>query len=129
VTEPVWIRRDLLVVIHERLLAEHGGAPGIRDEGLLESALARPRQILAYQKADLAELAAAYTGGILRNHPFIDGNKRTGFMAAYVFLARSGMFLRAPEHDAAAIVLELAAARVDEAAFADWLRTNCRKRK
>jgi death on curing protein len=129
VTEAVWIRRDLLVVIHERLLAEHGGAPGIRDEGLLESALARPRQILAYQKADLAELAAAYTGGILRNHPFIDGNKRTGFMAAYVFLARNGMFLRAPEHDAAAIVLELAAGRVDEAAFADWLRTNCRKRK
>lgn len=128
-TEPLWIRRDLLVVIHERLLAEHGGAPGIRDAGLLESALARPRQILAYQKADLAELAAAYTGGILRNHPFVDGNKRTGFMAAYVFLSRNGLFLRAPESDAATIVLELAARRLGEAAFADWLRRNCRRRK
>ncbi len=127
--EPIWIRRDLLVVIHERLLAEHGGAPGIRDHGLLESALARPQQIFAYQKADLAELAAAYANGILRNHPFVDGNKRTGFMAAYLFLARNGLFLGVAECDVVNIVLDLAGSRISEEAFADWLRQNGRRRK
>ncbi len=95
--EPIWIRQDVIVSIHERLLADHGGPPGIRDWGLLESALARPRQILAYGEPDLADLAAAYAAGIVRNHPFVDGNKRSGFMAAYVFLACNGLELNATE--------------------------------
>ncbi len=125
--EPVWILRQVVESLHESLLVEHGGAAGLRDEGLLESALARPRQIFAYAEPDLAELAAAYAAGIVRNHPFVDGNKRTGFMTAYIFLARNGLRLTAPEAEAAQAVLELAAGTIDETGFTAWLRDNLRK--
>jgi len=120
--EPVWVARDLVLVLHERLLAEHGGAPGLRDQGLLDSALARPRQLLAYGAPDLCALAGAYAAGLVRNHPFVDGNKRIAFMTAYVFLARNGRRLRAPEAEATATVIGLAAGEIDETAFAAWLR-------
>lgn len=124
--EPVWIERRVIIAIHERLLAEHGGPSGLRDEGTLESALARPRHLFAYQKCDLSQLAAAYCTGIVRGHPFVDGNKRTGFMAGYVFLVRNGMRLNASEADAARVVLDLASGSIDEPAFATWLRAKTR---
>jgi len=121
---PVWVARELVLVLHDRLLAEHGGAPGLRDEGLLDSALARPRQLLAYGDPDICALAAAYAAGLVRNYPFVDGNKRIAFMTAYVFLARNGRRVLAPEAEATAMVIGLAAGEIDEAAFAVWLRSN-----
>jgi death-on-curing protein len=120
--EPVWVARALAHVLHEQLLAEHGGAPGRSNEGLLDSTLARPRQIRAYGNPDLCALAAAYAYGLVQNHPFVDGNKRVAFMVAYVFLARNGRRLVAPEADATAMVMALAAGQTDEKAFAAWLR-------
>ena len=123
-SEPAWVARELVLVLHDRLLAEHGGAPSLRGEGPLDSALARPRQLLAYGDPDLCALAAAYAAGLVRNHPFIDGNKRIAFMSAYVFLARNGRRLIAPETEATTMMIGLAAGEIDEAPFAAWLRTN-----
>jgi death-on-curing protein len=122
--EPVWVEQRVVLAMHDRLLAEHGGPAGMRDEGLLESALARPRQLFAYSDPDLATLAAAYVAGIVRNHPFVDGNKRTGFMTGYVFLTRNGLQLIAPEAEATQAVLSLAAGKINEEAFAGWIRDN-----
>ncbi|MDJ0871982.1 MAG: type II toxin-antitoxin system death-on-curing family toxin [Gammaproteobacteria bacterium] len=123
-TKPVWIRKDVTIAIHERVLADHGGESGIRDRGLLESALARPQQIHSYDDPDLATLAAAYATGIIRNHPFIDGNKRVGFMVAYVFLSRNGVNLTATEVSATQAVMDLAAGQMTEEQFCQWLRDN-----
>jgi death-on-curing protein len=123
--EPVWLLDSVVLAMHERLLSEHGGASGIRDAALLDSALARPPQLLAYGDPDVFELAAAYAAGMVRNHPFVDGNKRTAFMCAYVFLARNGFQLTAPEVDAAQAVIDLAAGDLAEDAFAIWLRGAC----
>ena len=98
--EPVWLLREFIVAIHERLIAEYGGSPGLRDEGLLESALARPLHLFHYGNPSEVELAAAYAVGIAKNHAFIDGNKRTAFVAAAVFLSRNGLRLTAPEAEA-----------------------------
>jgi death-on-curing protein len=111
--------------MHGRLLAEHGGAPGIRDSSLLASALARPQNLLAYDDPDICDLAAAYTTGIMRNHPFVDGNKRTAFMAGYVFLASNDLKLTATEVDVVQVVTLLAAGEIGEAEYAAWLRENC----
>jgi death-on-curing protein len=100
----------------------------VRDSSLLESALARPKQILAYGEPDVFELAAAYASGIVRNHPFVDGNKRTGFISAFVFLACNGHKLIATEVAAAQAVVDLAAGHLEEAGFAEWLRGNCEPR-
>ena len=121
-SDPIWVRQDIAIAIHERVLADHGGESGIRDSGLLESALARPQQIHAYDDPDLATLAAAYAAGIIRNHPFLDGNKRVGFMVAYLFLACNGVTLTATEVSATRAVLDLAAGDMTEAQFAQWLR-------
>ena len=99
----------------------------MRDEGLLESALARPRQIFAYSNCDLLQLAAAYVTGIVRNHPFVDGNKRSGFMTGYVFLERNGFDFTASEADAAQAVLELAAGTIEETGFALFLRDHVKR--
>ncbi len=123
--DPVWLGEAVVLAMHGRLLAEHGGAQGLRDSSLLESALARPRQLLAYGEPDICELAAAYASGIVRNRPFVDGNKRTAFVAAYVFLASNGLRLVATEVDAAQVVTLLAADEIDETAFSAWLRNNC----
>lgn len=124
-TEPLWIEERDALVLHDRLLALHGGAAGIRDDALLKSALARPQQIYAYADSpDLIDLAAAYTVGIVRNHPFIDGNKRTGFVVGILFLELNGYRFSANEADAAQAVLALAAGTLDEASYAAFLRAN-----
>jgi len=121
VRRPVWLGDGLALVLHERLVADFGGLAGVRDRGLLESAMARPRQIVAYGRADIVELAAAYAAGIVRNHPFIDGNKRVGFMLAYVFLVRNGYRFTASEAEATRAVLDLASGALTEQAFTRWL--------
>ena len=121
----VRVAETVVLAMHGRLLAEHGGAPGVRDAAMLESALASPQQLLACSDPDLCELAAAYAAGIVRTDPFVDGNKRMGFMTALVFLARNGMRLVASEIDATHIVTALAAGELDQATFAAWLRDGC----
>ena len=124
-TRPLWIDERDTLTLHDRLLALHGGAAGVRDDTLLKSALARPQQIDAYADApDLIDLAAAYTAGIVRNHPFIDGNKRTGFVVGILFLELNGYRFSANEADAAQAVLALAAGTLDEAGYAAFLRAN-----
>ena len=105
-------------------LAEHGGASGVRDAGLLESALARPRNLALYGDPDAAELAAAYAFGLVRNHPFVDGNKRSAFVATELFLLLNGLRLTAADEPCVLMVLQLAAADITEAEFAAWLRQN-----
>jgi len=125
VTQPLWIEERDALVLHDRLLALHGGAAGVRDNALLKSALARPQQIDAYADSpDWIDLAAAYTAGIVRNHPFIDGNKRTGFVVGILFLELNGYRFSANEADAAQAVLALAAGTLDEAGYAAFLRAN-----
>jgi death-on-curing protein len=123
--DPVWLGKAVVLAMHGRLLAEHGGGQGIRDSSLLDSALARPQHLLTYSDPDLCDLAAAYTSGIVCNHPFVDGNKRTGFMAGYVFLASNGLHLTATEVDVVQVVTLLAASEIEESEFAAWLRENC----
>ncbi len=126
--EPVWIDERDAVALHDRLLALEGGAAGLRDKGLLQSALARPQQLRAYQAgADVIQMAAAYTVGIVRDHPFVDGNKRTGFVVGVLFLELNGYRFVASEEDAAQAVLSLAAGRLEEGAFAAWMRANVKR--
>jgi death-on-curing protein len=123
--KPLWIEERDVLAIHDRLLALHGGAPGLRERGLLDSALARPRQHRAYARAaDIIEMAALYTAGIVRNHPFVDGNKRTGFVVGVLFLELHGFDFTASEEDATQAVLALAAGELDEATYAAWLRAH-----
>ena len=124
--EPVWLTVLDALVLHETLLRAHGGAPGIRDAGLLQSALARPQHRFQYGKRDLHVLATAYASGLTRNHPFVDGNKRTAFMAAFVFLGVNGQDLHAEEGEVVRAVLGLTEKSLSEDAFAGWLRANCR---
>jgi death-on-curing protein len=120
--EPEWLRPDVVVAVHELLLADFGGPRGIRDAGLLESALARPCNVFAYREATVCEPAASYAFGVIRNHPFIDGNKRTAFALATVFLELNGRRLHASEADALIRTLALAAGDLDEAGYAAWLQ-------
>jgi death-on-curing protein len=109
-----------VLALHEEQLAEHGGAEGLRDSGLLDSALARPQNLLAYGSPNAVELAAAYAAGIARNHPFIDGNKRTSFVTAALFLGLNNYDLLAPLADCVKVWLSLADGKTDEAALAHW---------
>lgn len=127
-TPPRWLPKDLILAVHERQLAEHGGASGVRDEGLLESALARPQNLFAYGESDAAALAGAYAFGIARNHPFTDGNKRTAFVACELFLAANGYDLTASDEECLAMMLSLAASEIDDVEFAAWLRDNVQRR-
>jgi death-on-curing protein len=123
-----WIDRHALVLLHDESLAEHGGSSGLRDEGLLESALARPLNLAAYGDADFAELAAAYGFGIARNHPLVDGNKRAAFLAVGLFLALNGYRLETTQADATLRMLAVAAGDIDETTFAAWIREQSRAR-
>ena len=124
-TAPIWIDVRDARTVHDRLLALHGGAAGLRHEGMLESALARPRQLHAYTTStDIIEMAAAYAAGIIRNHPFVDGNKRTGFVVGILFLELNGYRFSATEGDATQTVLHLAAGTLDEPGYAAFLRAN-----
>jgi death-on-curing protein len=123
-TEPHWLDRRVIEAVHDEQLAIHGGARGLRDEGMLESALDRPRNKWTYEQADLAQLAAAYAYGIARNHPFVDGNKRSAFLALYTFLGINGVDFDVPEAEAAAMILSLAAGEISEENLVRWIKDN-----
>lgn len=123
-----WIDRRVLLLLHEESLAEHGGANGLRDEGLLDSALARPLNLSLYEEPDVAGLAAAYGVGLAKNHAFIDGNKRAAFLAVGLFLAINGYRLQTTQADATLTMLSVAAGDIEEAAFADWIRQHMQLR-
>jgi death-on-curing protein len=125
--EPSWLTAEAVLAMHEQLVAEHGGDAAVRDRGLVESALAAPRHHYTYGERDIFVLAAAYAYGITRNHAFIDGNKRTAFLAAYTFLGINGWDLNAPEEQVVQMVVGLSDRSVSVEAFAEWLRTACRK--
>ena len=127
-SEPIWIDERDALALHDRLLALDGGAPGVRDMGLLQSALARPQQLYAYgDNPDTIGMAASYTAGIVRNHPFIDGNKRTGFLVGVLFLELNGVRFTATEESAAQAILSLAAGTLDEPAFAAWMHAQVKR--
>ena len=117
-----WIDKRALLLMHADSLAEHGGASGLRDEGLLDSALARPLNLAAYGDPDLAALAAGYGVGLARNHAFVDGDKQAAFLAVGLLLALNGMRLEAGQADAVLTMRAVAAGTLDEAQFADWIR-------
>lgn len=121
--------RAVLLLLHEESLAEHGGAPGLRDEGLFDSALARPQNLIADGQPDAAALAACYGYGLARNHPFIDGNKRTAFLATGLFLALNGLRLAATQAEATLAMLSVAAGEMPEDEFAEWIRQHSASRK
>src|SRR5438105_1441953 len=117
-----WITKTGLLLLNEQSSFEHGGVSGLRDEGLLESALARPKNLLAYQEdSSIAQLAAAYAYGLAKNHPFVDGNKRAAFAALGLFLAKNDWLLNAPEAEATLTIFKLAAGDLDESELADWI--------
>jgi death-on-curing protein len=128
VKTPIWIEERVVLALHDQSLVLDGGPAGIRDRTLLASALARAQQLHAYgTNPDIADLAAAYTAGIVRNHPFIDGNKRTGFVTGILFLELNGHAFNATEEPAAQAVLDLASKALDEAGYAQFLRTNSKR--
>ncbi len=124
---PVWLDRTDCLAIHEMMLAQHGGMAGVRDEGLLESALARPQNLFSYGSPTMPEMAASYAVGIILNHPFVDGNKRTGFMMAATFLELNGLVFAATEESVVEKTLALAAGELNEAGYVSWLKASCRK--
>jgi death-on-curing protein len=124
-SEPVWVSRRVIELLHQESLAEHGGAEGLRDAGLLDSAMARARNLHAYEDViDPFRLAAAYAFGIAKNHPFADGNKRAAFIAAGLFLRINGIVLKADKAEAVLVMLDLASGEITEPQFVEWLRKN-----
>jgi death-on-curing protein len=124
---PVWVLRETVLTLHEQSLAEFGGPAGIRDEGLLDSALGKPENLFACGKPTIFDLAASYGFGLVKNHPFIDGNKRAGFVTAITFLELNGYRFQATEAEAAVRTLALAAGEMTEAEFSAWLKKNSRR--
>jgi death on curing protein len=127
--EPYWLTREECLALHEMMLSRYGGSEGLRDDNMLESALAKPRQLFAYGKPAMSDLAASYAFGVVKNHPFIDGNKRTGFMLGAGFLERNGYEFHASEAEAAVRTLTLAAGEMSEKEYAAWLKENSRRAK
>jgi death on curing protein len=123
--EPIWLVRAEVDHIHAELVREHGGSYGVRDDGLIESSLSRPRMRWAYGTPDIPELAAAYAFGLARNHGYVDGNKRVAFMAAYTFLGLNGLELVAEQAEAYAVMIDLASGKLAEEDLARWLRASC----
>jgi death-on-curing protein len=123
-----WVDRQVLLLLHDESLAEHGGASGLRDEGLLDSALARPLNLSLSEAPDVAGLAAAYGVGLAKNHAFLDGNKRVAFLAVGLFLAINDYRLQASQADATLTMLSVAAGDIDEVEFADWIRQHVQSR-
>lgn len=123
--EPKWLSKEVILAVHDAQISEHGGRPGVRDDGLLESALTRAQNHFAYGCADLFDLAAVYAHGILSNHPFFDGNKRTGFLACYIFLRINGQTFETSETDVVNMVVQLASGELSEDEFSVWLRKCC----
>jgi death-on-curing protein len=127
--KPVWLDRDDALAIHELMLAQHGGLAGVRNEGLLESALSKPRNQSSYGSPTVTKMAASYAAGIICNHPFLDGNKRTGFMLAATFMELNGLTLTASEESVVQQTLGLAAGKLKEADYAAWLKDNSHRAK
>lgn len=127
-SEPVWLPIEAILALHEQLLARFGGSAGVRDKGMLESALGRPQQLSHYGDPSVFAIAASYAFGIVKNHPFIDGNKRTGFMAAYTFLGANGYRLIAPEEEVVVQTLGLASGAIGEEEYAAWLEGGSEQR-
>jgi death-on-curing protein len=127
VKEPVWVLRETVLALQEELLAQFGGSAGIRDENMLDSALARPQHLFAYGKPNLFDLAASYGFGLVKNHPFVDGNKRIGFTVAVLFLELNGYRFHATETEAAVRTLALAASEMSAASYAEWLKANSKR--
>jgi len=125
--EPVWVFREVVLMLHEQSLAQFGGLAGVRDEGLLDSALGKPLNLFAYGKPSLFDLAASYAYGLVKNHPFIDGNKRTGFIVGVTFLELNGLRFGASEVDATVRTLALAAGEMSEPAYSAWLKANSKR--
>lgn len=123
---PRWVSLAVVLALHDEQLSEHGGAPGVRDIGLLESALDRPRNLFAYGQPDTAALAAAYGFGLIRNHPFVDGNKRAAFVVTETFLALAGQEIAANDAECLSTWPSLAAGEISEEEFAGWLRPRLR---
>jgi death-on-curing protein len=123
-----WIDRRLLCLLHDESLAQHGGASGLRDEGMLDSALARPVNLAAYEQPDLAALAASYAYGLAKNHPFVDGNKRAAFLSVGLFLGLNGWRLTAAQSEATVAMFGLAAGEIDGPTFTAWLRERIARR-
>ena len=119
-----WISKQALLLLHDESLAEHGGGTGLRDEGLLDSALARPVNLASYEEQDAAALAACYGVGIAKNHPFVDGKKRAGLLATGLFLYLNGFRLQATQAEVTLTMLGVAAGEISEKAFAEWLRSH-----
>lgn len=126
--EPLWLNREDCLGIHEMMLSQHGGLSGVRDEGLLLSAIAKPQNHFAYGCESLTVMAASYAAGIVLNHPFLDGNKRTGFMTAATFLDMNGLELTASEESTVQQTVSLASGQLTEEGYADWLSANCRQK-
>lgn len=126
---PVWVLRETVLGLHEQLLAAFGGALGIRDEGLLDSALARPENLFGYGRPTLYDLAATYAYGLVKNHPFVDGNKRTGFTVAALFIELNGSRFAASEADVVIRTLGLAAGEISESDYTAWLKAHSRRAK
>ena len=120
----IWLSRQIVLAIHDEQIAEHGGAAGVRDIALLEGALARPLNHAAYGEPDIAEIAALYALGIARNHPFVDGNKRTAYVALELFLEINGLRFAADDADSVLMMLRMAARDIDDVDFIDWVRRN-----
>ena len=126
--EPIWLTEELVMALHDRQIAEHSGSSGVRDKALLESALARPRQLFAYggPDTDIPDLAASCAYGIARNHAFVDGNKRTATVCCELFIELNGMLLLAEDADFYPVVIAMATGEISESQFAEWLRANSR---
>jgi death on curing protein len=127
-TRWAWIDKQVLLLLHDESLADHGGASGMRDEGLLDSALAQPLNLAAYGKPDFAALTASYAVGLAKNHPFVDGNKRAAFLALGLFLYMNGWCLSANQADATVTMLAVAAGEMSEDELTEWIRQNVAKR-
>ena len=125
--QPIWLDRTDCLALHEMMLAQHGGRAGVRDEGLLDSALAKPQNLFAYGSPTLQEMAASYAAGLVLNHPFLDGNKRTGFMVAVTFLELNGLVFTASEESVVEKTLALAAGKLKEAGYASWLKAHSQR--
>ena len=122
--EPVWIREDVVLAVHSRQLAEHGGIPGLRDASLLDSALNAPKQFFHYEQADIVNLAAAYAFSLSSNHPFADGNKRTAYVCMLLFLKLNGLDIDAEKSEKAEIMLKLAAGEINREQLALWIKNH-----
>jgi death on curing protein len=126
--EPIWVLREVVLMLHDQSLSQFGGSVGIREEGLLDSALGKPHNLFAYGNPSIFDLAASYGFGLIKNHPFLDGNKRTGFIVATLFLEINGYLFAADEVDSTLKTLALAAGEISESDYSQWLQKGSKKR-